>query len=220
VRPLVLCYHAVSPSWEHRLSMPGGLLLRQVQALSRLRRVHVTFDDAYRSSVTVFSQLQDLRVPITVFVCTSFALRGSPLAIPELAGDEPDELATMDWDELRCLCERGIEIGSHGVHHARLPLLSDAELQREVQESKTELEAELGRPCTDFAYPYGEHDERVRAAVRSAGYERGFALWGGQKGDPFALPRLDLYRRHSPARAILMTTPLHRFAAGAARVGA
>lgn len=211
--PLVLCYHAVSPSWEHRLSIPPGLLLRQVRALSRLRRVRVTFDDAYRSSVTVFRQLQGLRVPITVFVCTSFAHRGSPLAIPELAGDDLGELATMDWGELRSLRERGIEFGSHGVSHAHLPLLSDTELQRELLESKTELEAELGRPCTDFAYPYGEHDERVRAAVKAAGYARGFALWGGPKGDPFALPRLDLYRRHSPARALLLTTPLHRFAA-------
>ena len=213
MRPLVLCYHAVSPSWEHRLSIPPDLLLRQVQALSRLRRVRVTLDDAYRSSVTVFRRLHDLRLPITVFVCTSLALRGSPPAIPELAGDDPSQLATMDWDELRSLRERGIELGSHGIRHAHLPLLSDAELQREVRESKTELEAELGRPCTDFAYPYGEHDERVRAAVKAAGYERGFALWGGPKGDPFALPRLDLYRRHSPTRALLMTTPLHRLAA-------
>jgi peptidoglycan/xylan/chitin deacetylase (PgdA/CDA1 family) len=211
--PLVLCYHAVSPSWEHRLSIPPDLLLRQVLALSRLRRVRVTFDDAYRSSGTVFRRLQDLGVPITVFVCTSFALRGSPLIIPELAGDDPGELATMDWDELRSLRERGIELGSHGASHAHLPLLSDAELRRELFESKRELEAELGRPCTEFAYPYGEHDERVRAAVRAAGYARGFALWSGPKGDPFALPRLDLYRRHSPARALLMTTPLYRFAA-------
>lgn len=211
--PLVLCYHAVSETWEHRLSIEPGLLLRQVRALSRFRRVRVTFDDAYRSSASVFGQLQSLGAPITVFVCTSLARLGSPMAISELAGDDPVELSTMDWDELRSHRDNGVEIGSHGVSHAHLSRLSDDELRAELVESKAEIEAELGCSCVDFAYPYGEHDRRVRAAVRGAGYEQAFALWGGLSSDPYAKPRLDLYRRHSAARALLMTTPLHRFVA-------
>lgn len=211
--PLVLCYHAVSETWEHRLSIEPGLLLRQVRALSRLRRVRVAFDDAYRSSASVFAELQRLGVPITLFVCTSFARRGSPLSIPELAGDDPEELSTMDWEELRSHHGNGVEIGSHGVTHAHLTRLSDEELAHEVAESKAEIEAELGCACAELAYPYGEHDVRVRTAVEAAGYERAFALSGGPRGDRYAKPRLDLYRRHSPLRALLMTTPLHRLAA-------
>lgn len=211
--PLVLCYHAVSETWEHRLSIEPGLLLRQVRALSRLRRVRVTFDDAYRSCASVFAELQSLGVPITLFVCTSFARQGSPLSIPELAGDDPEELSTMDWDELRRHRDNGLEIGSHGVSHAHLSRLADDELMHEVAESRAEIEAELGGACAEFAYPYGEHDPRVRAAVQAAGYQRAFALWRGRSGDPYAERRLDLYRRHSPARALLMTTPLHRLAA-------
>jgi peptidoglycan/xylan/chitin deacetylase (PgdA/CDA1 family) len=211
--PLVLCYHAVSETWEHRLSIEPGLLLRQVRALSRFRRVRVTFDDAYRSSASVFAGLRRLGAPITVFVCTSLARLGSPIAIPELAGDDPVELSTMDWDELRSHRDNGVEIGSHGVSHAHLSRLSDDELRAELVESKAEIEAELGCSCAEFAYPYGEHDRRVRAAVEAAGYQRAFALWDGVRGDPYAERRLDLYRRHTPVRALLMTTPLHRFAA-------
>jgi peptidoglycan/xylan/chitin deacetylase (PgdA/CDA1 family) len=213
VTPLVLCYHAVSPTWEHRLSIQPELLLRQVRLLSRLRRVHISFDDAFRSGASVFPDLRQLGLPITLFACAGFARNGSPLSIPELAGDDPDELSTMTWDELRALAEGGVEIQSHGVSHAHLTRLSDVDLRAELVDSKTEIEDELRRPCDELAYPYGEHDERVRAAARAAGYSRAFALWDAPKNDPYAMRRLDLYRRHTPARAVLMTTPLHRFAA-------
>jgi peptidoglycan/xylan/chitin deacetylase (PgdA/CDA1 family) len=178
------------------------LLLRQVGALRRVRQVRVTFDDAFRNSATVFPGLDRLDVPIQIFVCTGYARDGAPLTIPELAGDDPDQLRTLTWDDLRGHAERGVEIGSHGVTHARLTRLSDDEVRRELRDSRQAVEDELGRPCPDFAYPYGEHDERVRGLARAAGYERAYGLREGGN-DPFALHRLDLYRRHSPVRALL-----------------
>ena len=213
LRPLALCYHAVSDVSEHRLSIHPELLLRQVRALSRFRNVRVTFDDAFLSAATVFPALERLKVPIQIFVCTGLARTGSPLTIPELEGDDRREFRTMSWNELRSQAERGVGIGSHAVTHPHLRSLTDRELGRELQESKAEIEDELGRPCPEFAYPYGEHDQRIRRAVRAAGYERAFALWDGSKHDSYALRRLDLYRRHTPARALSMTTPLHRFVA-------
>jgi peptidoglycan/xylan/chitin deacetylase (PgdA/CDA1 family) len=202
VKPLVLCYHAVSPSWEHRLAIQPDLLLRQVRALSRFRQVRVTFDDAFRSAATVFPDLQRLGVPVQIFVCTRYALVGAPLTIPELAGDDPEQLATMSWDELREHAARGIAIGSHAVSHPHLTTLSEDELRRELNESKEEIEDRLGRPCQDLAYPYGEHDGRVRAAARAAGYGRAYAL-RGSRTDAYAAPRLDLYRRHTVPRTLL-----------------
>lgn len=184
-----------------------------MRALSRFWRLRVSFDDAFRSVTSVLPELERLGLPITVFVCTAFARNGSPVSIPELAGDDPEQLATMTWDELRALAGRGIAIESHSVSHAHLPRLSSEELRAELANSKAEIEDELRRPCTELAYPYGEHDERVRAAARAAGYARAFALGDAPKNDPYAIRRLDLYRRHTPARAVLMTTPLHRFAA-------
>ena len=184
------------------MSIHPELLLRQVRLLARFRQVRATFDDAFRSAATIFPGLEQLGVPIKIFVCTGYAQGGAPLMIPEFEGDDPEQLATLAWDELRDHSERGVEIGSHGVTHAHLTRLSDDEIRGELRDSKQELEDELGRPCPDFAYPYGEHDERVRAAARRAGYERAYGL--RERGhDPYALPRLDLYRRHSPARALL-----------------
>jgi peptidoglycan/xylan/chitin deacetylase (PgdA/CDA1 family) len=201
-RPLVLCYHAVSPTWDHRLCLEQELLLRQVRALSRYWQVHATFDDAFRNAAIVFPALEQLGVTIQIFPCTKFAREGAPLAIPELAGDDPAQLTTMTWDDLRGHADRGVAIGSHTISHPHLTRLSDAELRHELEDSKDELEAELGRPCTELAYPYGEHDARVRAAARAAGYRVAYAL-RGRKGDPYSRPRVDLYRRHTPLRTFL-----------------
>jgi len=173
-----------------------------VRLLARFRRTRASFDDAFRSAASVFPALELMGVPVEIFVCSGYARNGAPLTIPELAGDDPEQLATMTWDELRAHAERGVEVGSHGVAHAHLTRLTGDELQGELTESKQQIEDELGQPCPDFAYPYGEHDERVLSAVRAAGYERAYGLRGRSR-DPYAMRRVDLYRRHTPVRALL-----------------
>src|SRR6185437_1690415 len=64
LKEVVLCYHAVSPTWEHRLSISPDLLLRQVRLLRRVRRLRASFDDAFRSAATVFPELERLGVPV------------------------------------------------------------------------------------------------------------------------------------------------------------
>jgi peptidoglycan/xylan/chitin deacetylase (PgdA/CDA1 family) len=163
----------------------------------------VTFDDAFRSIGLVLPQFRDMGVAVTVFACSGFADRnGAPLLVPELETDDPEDLEqlrTMSWDELRALAADGVAVGSHTVTHAHLTRLGEAELATELRESKQRIEDELGLACPLLSYPYGEHDERVRAAARAGGYEGAFAL-AGRPGDRFALPRLDLYRRHTPLR--------------------
>ena len=222
----MLCYHAVSDGWEHALAVTPRAFERQLRSLLRrgyrplaadalldgpARGLHVTFDDAYRSVLAAVPTLQRLGLPATIFVSTGFAdAGGRPLDVPELAAAaaaQPDELATMTWDELRTLAADDVEIGSHTISHAHLPRLSDAELDRELGEARGRVEDEIGRPCRFFAYPYGEHDARVQDAVRRAGYTAAFALAAGaSRANPHALPRIDLYRRDSLLRATLKTS--------------
>jgi peptidoglycan/xylan/chitin deacetylase (PgdA/CDA1 family) len=222
---LVLCYHSVSERWEHALSVTPDAFREQVTSLARSgvppvtaealaqgarRGLHVTFDDAYRDVLEVLPLLEQLGLPVTLFVSTSFADGGRPLAVPELAAHaeaHPELLATMTWDELREAAERGVEVGSHTVTHPHVTQLSDAELERELADSKQRIEDELGRPARLLAYTYGEHDARVHAAVGRAGYAAAFAQWPGSSiQNPFALPRVSFYRGESLRRATLKTT--------------
>ncbi len=227
--PLVLCYHAVSETWEHALSVRPAAFERQLRSLAWRgyrgvsasdaltaggRAVHVTFDDAYKSVANALPVLEQLGLPATVFACAGYADTGRPLAVPELAGEaaaHPDELATMDWDELRALAERGVEVGSHTVSHPHLPRLSDAEIDSELRESRTQIEDELGRPCRVMAYPYGEHDARVRAGAQRAGYDVAHSLASQtprKEGGPFAVRRIDLYRGDGVVVTTLKTSIL------------
>jgi peptidoglycan/xylan/chitin deacetylase (PgdA/CDA1 family) len=228
--PLVLCYHAVSATWDHWLAVSAQTLEAQVRALLRRgyvpapaaaiptgsgKLLHVTFDDAFRNVLDAIEPLERLGVPATVFACASFADDGRPFDGGKLAGEaaaHPDELATMTWDDLRGLAERGVEVGSHTVSHPRLPELGDAELVSELRESRERIEDELGRPCPTIAYPFGAEDARVREATRQAGYAAAYALKSKRRpADPFALPRVGIWRKDTPPRVALKTSLLGRY---------
>jgi peptidoglycan/xylan/chitin deacetylase (PgdA/CDA1 family) len=226
---LVLCYHAISDRWDHQLAIPQHVVERQVDGL--LRRgyravsaadvvagrggLHVTFDDAFRSVASLLPTLERLGVRSTIFVSTNYADQGDPFDVPELAdaaAAQPDELETMDWNSLRACAQRGVEIGSHTLTHAHLTALSDEQLASELRDSRERIARELGQPCRFFAYPYGEHDHRVRAAVEAAGYEAAFALRSASSPfDRYAVPRVDLYRRDGPLRMRLKVSTLGRW---------
>jgi peptidoglycan/xylan/chitin deacetylase (PgdA/CDA1 family) len=235
-RPLVLCYHAVSDGWPHALAVRPAAFERQLQGLlgrgfrpgdageaiaGRGRILHVTFDDAYKSIAGALDVLEQLGVPATIFAATAFADEGLPLDVPELAADmiaHRNELETMDWDELRALADRGFEIGSHTVSHPHLPRLTEAEIERELRESRARCEEELGRPCRLLAYPYGEHDARVKNLAERAGYEAAFTLHGTrERPGRYSIRRAHVYRGDSLLRATLKTSfvarPAYRAAA-------
>ena len=80
----------------------------------------ITFDDGYRDVLGKASPvLQRLQMHATAFVITS-----------RISGPDPSFLT---WPQLTALERRGIEIGSHTVHHAELPGLSDASAQAELE---------------------------------------------------------------------------------------
>jgi peptidoglycan/xylan/chitin deacetylase (PgdA/CDA1 family) len=226
--PLVLCYHAVAQGEPQRLAVRREVLESQLRSLLRRgyrpvtaveavegrgRLLHVTFDDAYRSVVDTLPLLAALGVPATIFACSGYARDGRPFDVPELRDDaaaDPTAFATLDWATLRAATSEGVEVGSHTVSHPHLPQLSDAELDRELRESKAELEDELGAPCRHLAYPYGEQDDRVRAAARRAGYDAAFAVEGRGRRDRFAVPRLAVYRHDTAVGFRLRTSALVR----------
>ncbi len=227
--PLVLCYHAVVVGEPQRLAVRREQLESQLRSLLRRgyrpvtaadaveergRLLHVTFDDAYRSVVDTLPLLSELGVPATIFACTGYARDGRPFDVPELRDDaavDPHAFETMDWPALRAAAAGGVEIGSHTVTHPHLPQLSDAELDSELRDSKAELEDELGRPCRHLAYPYGEHNVRVRSAARRTGYDAAFAVDPGRgRSDRFAVPRLAVYRHDTAAGFRFRTSPLLR----------
>jgi peptidoglycan/xylan/chitin deacetylase (PgdA/CDA1 family) len=195
---IVLCYHALSPTWEADLSTTPErfeeqltLLVRRgyrgvtfseaVRAESSDRTLAVTFDDAYRSVLELARPILDhFELPATVFAPTAGIDAGRPLHWPGIdhwhGGPHERELTPMSWDELRMLATAGWEIGSHTITHPHLPQLDDATLQDELTSSKAICELRLGSPCGSLAYPYGDFDARVVDAAARAGYDTAATL--------------------------------------------
>jgi len=230
---VVLCYHAVSDDWDSRLAVTEDQLRTQVSELLERgyrpttfteavagpvegKRLAVTFDDGYSSmEERALPLLAELGVPATVFVPTAFVGEDRSLQWPGIdhweSGPSRDELRAMNWEQLRRLIDVGWEIGSHTVHHPRLPELDDEALAAELTDSRLTLERELGVPCRSLAYPYGDFDERVVAAARDAGYAAAGTL-PARLDVPrrLAWPRIGIYRGDRDLRFKAKVSPTMR----------
>ena len=161
------------------------------------REFVLTFDDGYEDFYTeVFPKMAEYGMKPLVFLVA-------------------DRIGAYNrWDHERWLCKKkllnldqirelqryGVRFGSHTLTHLSLPTLSAIDLRRELAESKLRLEDLLGREVTAFAYPYGETNRRVRAAVIEAGYKVAFTTAEGLNiwQDPFALRRIDINEKVAP----------------------
>jgi peptidoglycan/xylan/chitin deacetylase (PgdA/CDA1 family) len=228
---LVLAYHAVSETWPADLSVTperltsqlGLLMARGYQGTTvhqavcdppAAKTVAVTFDDGFRSVLTLgLPILRRYGIPGTVFVPTEFIGTDVPMRWPGIdqwfGGRHESELLPMTWAELAMLADAGWEVGSHTRVHRRLTELDDASLEAELRESRGICEHRLGRPCRSLAYPYGDHDQRVVAAARAAGYEMACTLPEDCRADdPLCTPRVGIYHQDGDVMFRVKTSPL------------
>ena len=82
----------------------------------------------------------------------------------------------MSWDQIRELHRLGHEIGSHTRTHRILQGVDAETVDRELQDSKTEIEREIGASVRYFCYPNARYDQVSAARVTACGYERGFRM--------------------------------------------
>ncbi len=105
-------------------------------------------------------------------------------------------LRMLTWEELQQLAGSGVEIGSHGLHHEiQHANQSPSVRERELLQSRSDIEERLGRPCRTFAYPNGNFVADSPREAEAAGYELAFTtetgtLEGKTRAERFVLPRI------------------------------
>jgi len=120
----------------------------------------------------------------------AWAGRTTPLAYD-------DESRVMNHAELVEIAEHPlITLGAHTVTHPVLASLSSSGQQREIRESRSQLEAFINRPVRSFAYPFGrprvDHTSASARLVAAAGYESACAVLDREltrRSPVLALPR-------------------------------
>jgi len=237
--PTVLCYHIVEspndPRMEisreqfrqqmHYLAVAGYNVIPLKQAWEYAtgqraalppRSVVITFDDGWRSTYTeVFPEMKRRKFPFTVFI------------YPNIVGKTSHALS---WKQIKEMADWGADIESHSFSHPfltkrRHPNLGDREyaewLHHELEGSRKTIEKETGRAVAFLAYPYGDYDHYLTAAVARSGYAAGLTCEYGRvrKGsDPLRMKRFVIEKRIDFAlfRHYLGAAPLPLLAAAPA----
>jgi peptidoglycan/xylan/chitin deacetylase (PgdA/CDA1 family) len=115
--------------------------------------------------------------------------------------DEMCRRLIMSWDELRQVAADPLAtIGAHTCRHVALAHLSEHDAQAQIELSIKRLEAELGRPCRHFSYPYGDakaagrrdFDIAARVGVSTAVTTRKGLLRAEHRDALTSLPRLSI----------------------------
>jgi peptidoglycan/xylan/chitin deacetylase (PgdA/CDA1 family) len=169
-------------------------LLQSIQAMNYRalrKKVVITFDDGCRDFVTnALPVLRHHGAPATVFLVTGM-LDGRTLW-NEFGTDIP----LLSEEEARYIKAQGISLGSHSATHAKLTILDQEALQRELRDSHDRL-TDLGESFYAFSYPWGQWSSQVVDAVKSAGYECAVAVGEQSRlsdGNAYYLPRITMRR--------------------------
>ena len=119
-------------------------------------RIILTFDQGYENGYTpqILDTLREKGATAVFFLTGDYAKRE-----PEL---------------VRRMIAEGHMLGNHGMHHAALPALSDAEIEEELMSLHRYIEEQFGYTMQYFRPPCGEYDARALAKVQSLGYRTVF----------------------------------------------
>ncbi len=245
-RSLICVYHSVAP--DSSVSIPPDEFRLQMTALresyrtvsipelmSRLDQgetglAAVTFDDGYRDCYEhAFPILQDLSIPLTLFVTSGFVETGTWTFSAEYSALPP-----LTWPQIREMQRYGAMIGGHTHGHCRWSSQSTENLRSDLQLSKRIIEDETGSAVTIFAYPYGQprdYDNRAAGLLPEVGFRLACTTLHTtfrSSPDPMQIPRLSInagdtmpdFRQHmSGKRDILALAQIVKSRSCQARAG-
>jgi peptidoglycan/xylan/chitin deacetylase (PgdA/CDA1 family) len=204
----IVCYHSVTSDISpvhhdpHKQHLPLRLFLRQLDFLESrynvislseyvaARRsnqslpdysVVLTFDDGFEDFYSVVApQLNQRKLPATIFIITDRAF-GRFI---------PNGESFLSWDEIRQLASAGIEIGSHSCSHVPLPELSPEEVVKELRESRSLIETNLGFAPVSLSYPFGQTNHSISSLAESLGFTCAIASDSGPNSDNASIHQL------------------------------
>ena len=167
-----------------------GELLRAWSTGDSKGLIGLTFDDGYRDFLhTAMPILEKYGFSATLFVVAGMLGEDNDW---EHWYDPRPRLALLETADLHTIAERGVEIGSHSMSHAKLPALDPESLANEVGGSRRLLGEVLGRAVEGFSYPYGMLNGASIQAVRKAGYAYACAVNERVDQNVYDLPRIPI----------------------------
>ncbi len=151
----------------------------------------ITFDDGYEDNFTnAFPVLQKYNFKATIYLVPNQTINHweekNTSILSNLLNNE--QILQMQNSGL-------VEFGSHTLSHVNLSKTDEFQLEKELIESKKEIEKITNKECEAFAYPYGKFDDKIVQAVKNAGYKNATVVKRGlfeQNDDIFTIKRIGI----------------------------
>lgn len=223
LRVPILMYHVIGPALDARheprdLVVPTAVFAAQMAALhaagwrtitmSQLaidladarrpprRTVVVSVDDGHLDGLTIAAPiLERFGYDATFNIVVGRLNRAGYLTPAQVA-----ELAAA-----------GMDIGNHTIHHVDLAIQPPAILSAEIDGAERDLARIAGSPPATLAYPSGEQNAAVVAAVAAAGLDLAVTTRLGAFEDfanRFVLPRIRIHPSTTPGELLATLTRL------------
>ncbi len=157
------------------------------------KKLVITFDDGYKSTyIHAFPILKTYGFSGTIFLVNKYCGK---------MNDWPSNSASIEhtpllsWSEIKEMNNYGFEVGAHTLNHPDLTRITTKQAEKEIVESKLDIEDHVGAEVKVFAYPYGKYDRKTKGIVqREFGCACSTRLGKVQADcDPYLLKRIDMY---------------------------
>jgi peptidoglycan/xylan/chitin deacetylase (PgdA/CDA1 family) len=115
--------------------------------------------------------------------------------------DEHD--AAMNWDQARELRRQGFIVGAHSERHTILTREAREAALANIERSIARVSAELGEPCSAFAFPNGNYTAELARHAVACGARFVFTAeptWADDRCLAWRLPRVQLFGSHDVGR--------------------
>ncbi len=138
------------------------------------KMVVLTFDDGFLSHYdNAFPILKEYGFPATFFVCAG-------MMESQMNNSENKLQPTMFWRQLEEMNRSDlIDIEPHGMSHRELDGLKITEAEKEIKQSRKELEAKLDKECFYYACPRGKYNEKIISILRKEGFKAAVSVKEG-----------------------------------------
>lgn len=171
--PRVVMLHQVTPHAEASgMNMPPAKFEQLLQYLVKKKATFcfvseldqyqgqrnvfaLSFDDGFLDNYQyAYPLLKKYKAKATIYLATQI-----------------EGIEKLNAEQIREMSESGvIEFGAHTQHHVNLLKLSDEDAFAEMQASKQDVEALVGR-CPSFAYPFGRFNARHQQMAQEIGFK-------------------------------------------------
>lgn len=144
--------------------LPVDFFVEILERVAHVRHVGLTFDDGNASDF-------ELALP-------EIEKRGLRAEFFVLAG-RIGQTGYLEPSQIRALLAAGMGVGLHGMAHRSWAQCNAAQLEVEIDEARSAIEAVTGKPVARAACPFGAYNARCLRKLRISGFERVYTSDGG-----------------------------------------